>query len=69
MNKLDYLGEVEVPAEKIKSQIMINIIDGRHYSKSNLDTYVVVQIPSYFIGKTTIRKSSTAPSYFKVPHN
>ncbi|VVC37905.1 FerIin domain,C2 domain [Cinara cedri] len=65
MDNLDYLGEIEMQVEKIKSQIMINIIEGRHYSKSNLDTYVVVEIPSYFTGKTIVRKTSTSPSYFK----
>lgn len=66
MDNLNYVGEIETPSEKIKSQLMINIIEGRHYYKSNLDTYVVVEIPSYFIGKTMVRKTSTSPSYFKV---
>lgn len=66
MDDLEYLGEIEVPPEKIKSQLMINVIEGRHYYKSNIDTYAVVEIPSYFKSKTATRKSTTSPSYFKV---
>lgn len=66
MNDLEYLGEIEIPKEKIKVQIMINIIEGRHYYKSNVDTYVELEIPPSFSKKTDTRKSSTSPSYFKV---
>lgn len=66
MNNLDYLGEIEVPSENIKCQIMINIMEGKQYYKSNVNTYVVIEIPSYFRKKTAIRKTTTTPSYFKV---
>lgn len=66
MNNLDYLGEIEAPSEKIKCQIMINIMEGKEFYKSNVNTYVVVEIPSYFCKKTAIRKTTTTPSYFKV---
>lgn len=66
MDNFEYLGLSDIPTTNIKSQIMINIVEGRHYYKGNVDTYVTVEIPSYFISKTATRKTSTAPSYFKV---
>lgn len=64
-----YFGEIKTPNEYIKSQIMINILEGRHYFKSNVDTFVVVEVPLYFLGKTATRKTSASPSYFKVKFN
>lgn len=69
MYALEYLGEISKPTEKIKSQIMVNIIEGRNYYKNNVDTYVVVEVPSYFHSKTSTRKTSTSPSYFNVTLN
>lgn len=69
MDNLDYLGEIELPKKQIKSQIMINVIEGRDYYKSHIDTYVVVEVPLCFRGKTATGKASTSPSYFKVPTN
>ncbi|XP_027839231.2 uncharacterized protein LOC114121205 [Aphis gossypii] len=65
MDNLDYLGEIELPKKQIKSQIMINVIEGRDYYKSHIDTYVVVEVPLCFRGKTATGKASTSPSYFK----
>lgn len=69
MENVDYLGETMEPTEKIKSQITINIIEGKQYYKHNVNTYVVVEIPPYFHGKTETRKMTTSPSYFKVFFN
>lgn len=66
MDDLEHLGEIELPPKPIKSQIMINVIEGRDYYKSHIDTYVEVEVPLYFRGKTATRKTSTSPSYFKV---
>lgn len=66
MDNYDYIGEIEVAPKKIKSQIMVNIIEGTHYYKSNVNTYVIVEIPSYFFGRTVTRKNTPSPSYFKV---
>lgn len=66
MDNLDYLGEIELPPKQINSQIMINIIEGRDYYKSHIDTYVIVEVPLYFRDKTATSKPSTSPSYFKV---
>lgn len=66
MDYFDYLGETETPVKKIKSQLIVKILEGRHYCKSNVNTYVVVEIPSYFNSKTATRKASSSPSYFKV---
>jgi len=66
MHALEYLGEIDKPQEKIKSQIMVNIIEGRDYYKSNVDTYVTVEIPPYFLNRTPTKKTSTSPSYFNV---
>jgi len=69
MDNLEYLGEIELPKKQIKSQIMINVIEGRDYYKSHIDTYVEVEVPLCFRGKTTTGKASTSPSYFKVSTN
>jgi len=66
MDNLDYLGEIELPPKQINNQIMINIIEGKDYYKSHVDTYVTVEVPSYFRDKTATSKPSTSPSYFKV---
>lgn len=66
---MDNLDEIDLPVENIKSQIMVNVIEGRHYNKSNVDTYVVVEVPPYFLDKTATVKTSTSPSYFKVIFN
>jgi len=66
MYALEHLGEIDKPMEKIKSQVMVNIIEGRNYYKNNVDTYVTVEIPSYFLSKTPTKKTSTSPSYFNV---
>jgi len=68
MYALEHLGEIDKPTEKIKSQIMVNIIEGRNYYKSNVDTYVTVEIPSYFLSRTPTKKTSTSPSYFNVTY-
>lgn len=66
MNNFDCLGETELPTKKINSQIMVNVIEGRDYYKSHINTYVVVEVPLYFRDKTAISKPSASPSYFKV---
>jgi len=66
MDNLDYLGEIELSPKKINSQIMINVIEGKDYYKSHIDTYVIVEVPFYFRDKTATSKPSTSPSYFKV---
>lgn len=66
MDNYNYIGEIKVTPKKIKSQIMVKIIEGRHYYKSNVNTYVTVEIPPYFFGRTATRKNTTSPSYFKV---
>lgn len=68
MENHDYMGQIEVDPKKIKSQIMVNVIEGRHYYKSNVNTYVIVEIPPYFFGRTATRKNTPSPSYFKVPN-
>jgi len=66
MDNFDCLGEIELPTKQINSQIMINVIEGRDYYKSHIDTYVVVEVPLYFRDKTATSKPSASPSYFKV---
>lgn len=69
MDDFDYLGIIVSPIRKIKSKILINIIEGKDYYKNNVDTYVQVEIPPYFRDETKTIKSSTSPSYFKVFNN
>lgn len=66
MNSYDLLGEIVSPVQKVKSQFMINIIEGRQYYKNNVNTYVKIKIPFYFQGKTKTIKATNSPSYFKV---
>ncbi|XP_060860868.1 fer-1-like protein 6 [Metopolophium dirhodum] len=65
MDNFDCLGEIELPTKQINSQIMINVIEGRDYYKSHIDTYVIVEVPLYFRDKTATSKPSASPSYFK----
>lgn len=66
MDNLNYLGEIELPTKQMNSQIMINVIEGKDYYKSHIDTYVVVEVPLYFRDKTVTSKPSASPSYLKV---
>lgn len=64
MDDREYLGVIKSKLEKVRSKIVIYLREGKYYEKSNVDTYVEVEVPPYFLDKTNTCK--TPPFYNKV---